>query len=52
MEKIYTVDEILKAVDDLQRIKNTKTVKTNNDPKNDNLDIPANTLKLIEEAER
>tara|TARA_E500000178_G_C16812254_1_gene657493 strand:- start:607 stop:774 length:168 start_codon:yes stop_codon:yes gene_type:complete len=52
MEKIYTVDEILKAVDDLQRIKKIKTVKTNTDPKNYNLNIPVNTLKLIEEAEK
>ena len=27
MEKIYTVDEILKAVDDLQRIKKSKLLK-------------------------
>ena len=51
MEAIYTIEEILKAVDDLQHIKKTKTAKVNTDPKNNNLNIPSNTLKLIEEAE-
>ena len=54
MEDNYSIDEILSAVDDLQNISKDK------DKKNlkktliefDNSNIPKNTLKLIEEAEK
>ena len=46
--------EILDAVQDLHGIKNEKVTKANNDLiiRKDNSDIPPNTLKLIEEAEK
>lgn len=54
MEDNYSIDEILSAVDDLQNLKRNKTKKVSNDTKakTDNSDIPKNTLKLIEEAEK
>ena len=54
MEENYSIDEILTAVDDLQNLKRNKTRKVSNDSnaKTDNTDIPKNTLKLIEEAEK
>ena len=50
----YSIDEILSAVNDLQNLKKEKTNKSSNFPntKFDNSDIPKNTLKLIEEAEK
>ena len=54
MEDNYSIDEILSAVDDLQNFKRNKTKKVSSvsNAKNDNSDIPKNTLKLIEEAEK
>ena len=54
MEDNYSIDEILSAVDDLQNLKSNKTKKVSNDlnTKTDNSNIPKNTLKLIEEAEK
>ena len=54
MEENYSIDEILSAVDDLQNLKRNKTKNVSNVPnaKTDNSDIPKNTLKLIEEAEK
>ena len=54
MEDDYSINEILSAVDDLQNLKSKKTKKVSNDTnaKTDNSDIPKNTLKLIEEAEK
>tara|TARA_B100000886_G_scaffold321551_1_gene263849 strand:+ start:521 stop:694 length:174 start_codon:yes stop_codon:yes gene_type:complete len=54
MEDNYSIDEILSAVNDLQNFKKNKTKKISNfsNSKPDNFDIPNNTLKLIEEAER
>ena len=54
MEENYSIDEILSAVDDLRNLKRNKTKKVSNDlnAKTDNTDIPKNTLKLIEEAEK
>ena len=54
MEKKYNIKEILDAVQDLQDIKNETITKAKNDLfiKKDNSDIPPNTLKLIEEAEK
>ena len=54
MEQIYSIEEILNAVNDLQ--KKTKKNDTNNleikRKKNNSLEIPQNTLRLIEEAEK
>ena len=54
MEENYSIDEILSAVDDLRNLKRNKTKKVSNDSnaKTDYSDIPKNTLKLIEEAEK
>ena len=54
MEDNYSIDEILSAVDDLQNLKRNKTKKVSSvsNVKTDNPDIPKNTLKLIEEAEK
>ena len=54
MEDNYSIDEILSAVNDLQNIKKEKNNKFSNAPhsKFNNSDIPKNTLKLIEEAEK
>ena len=54
MEDNYSIDEILLAVDDLQNINRNKIKKGSNvsNSKSDNLSIPKNTLKLIEEAEK
>ena len=54
MEDNYSIDEILSAVDDLQNFKSNKTKKVSNfsNAKTDYSDIPKNTLKLIEEAEK
>ncbi len=53
MESNYSVEEILSAIDDLQKIKKEKKIiSVKNAPKNDDSIIPKNTLKLIEEAEK
>ena len=53
MENNYSVDEILSAVDDLQKIKRKKKIiSIKKITKLDSLSIPKNTLKLIEEAEK
>ena len=54
MEDNYSIDEILSAVYDLQNFERDKTNKVSNvsNAKTDNSDIPKNTLKLIEEAEK
>ena len=54
MEDNYSIDEILSAVDDLQNINNNKNKKISKEPliKSDTSNIPKNTLRLIEEAER
>ena len=52
MESNYSVEEILSAIDDLQKIKKEKKIiSVKNTPKNDDSIIPKNTLKLIEEAD-
>ena len=54
MEKKYSIDEILNAVNDLQYIEKSKkniSLKTNQLIQNKS-DIPIKTLKLIEEAEK
>ncbi len=54
MKEQYSIEEILKAVGDLQSLR--KVEKPNNNKKKDTKivaksDIPANTLRLIQEAE-
>ena len=52
MENSYSVEEILSAIDDLQKIKKVKkTISVKNTPETNNSSIPKDTLKLIEEAE-
>ena len=54
MEDNYSIDEILLAVDDLQNISKDKDKKNLKETsiKFDNSNIPKNTLRLIEEAEK
>ena len=54
MEDNYSIDEILSAVDDLQNINKDKYKKNIKETsiKFDNSNIPKNTLRLIEEAEK
>ena len=54
MEDNYSIDEILSAVNDLQNINNPKSKKISKEPSNksDTSNIPKNTLRLIEEAEK
>ena len=54
MEDNYSIDEILSAVDELQNLKRNKTknVSSVSNAKTEHYDIPKNTLKLIEEAEK
>ncbi len=54
MEDNYSIDEILSAVNDLQKISKNKNKKILKEPsaKFDNSNIPVNTLRLIEEAEK
>jgi hypothetical protein len=54
MEKTYSIEEILSAVNDLQ-IKKSERKKENSEFKKIKTDysiVPKNTLKLIEEAEK
>ena len=54
MSQIYTIDEILLAVDEIQNKKKVKTSFSSKKidlKKKDYSEIPKNTLKLIEEAE-
>ena len=54
MEKKYSVEEILSAVQDLNNLKKNTSKIALKKPKKinvDNSDIPPSTLKLIEEAE-
>ena len=54
MNDNYSIDEILSAVNDLQKItknKNKKILKELS-TKFDNSNIPKSTLRLIEEAEK
>ena len=54
MEDNYSIDEILSAVDDLQNLNKNKIKKDSkvSNSKFDNSNIPKNTLRLIEEAEK
>ena len=54
MDKNYSIDEIINAVNELQNMKKPKkNIINKKDPnKKDYFEIPKNTLKLIEEAEK
>tara|TARA_B100001175_G_C19178762_1_gene481051 strand:- start:223 stop:417 length:195 start_codon:yes stop_codon:yes gene_type:complete len=55
MKDQYSINEILNAINDLQGLKRKKklnTVAMNKPITKKNLEIPSNTLKLIEEAEK
>ncbi len=54
MKEKYSIDEILSAVSDLQNIKKEKNNISSKilASKSDDSNIPKNTLKLIEEAEK
>ena len=56
MKEQYSINEILSAIDDLQNLKKEKKIDAivinKPVPKNRSDDIPLNTLKLIEEAEK
>jgi hypothetical protein len=55
MEQNYSIEEILTAVNDLQSKKNKRKIITSInrvfEKKNTN-DVPVNTLKIIEQAEK
>ena len=53
MKNNYSVDEILKAIDEIQNIKKErKKIPNKKSTKIDTSNIPKDTLKLIEEAEK
>ena len=54
MDQNYSINEILDAVEELRGKKGTKPAKNVIDKieNNDNSNIPKNTLRLIEEAEK
>ena len=53
MKDLYSIDDILSAVNELEDKKTKKVKIVNNKPyKKQKDDIPQNTLKLIEEAEK
>ena len=53
MENNFSIEEILNAVDDLQKIKKEKKIiSTKDTPDTESSIIPKDTLKLIEEAEK
>ena len=55
MKENYSIDEILKAVDELSNLKKEKNINkiiTSQAANKKKVDIPANTLRLIEEAEK
>ena len=50
MEEKYSINEILNAVNEINEVKVNTQIKPNK--RIDNSDIPANILKLIEQAEK
>ncbi len=54
MDKNYSIDEIINAVNELQDMKKPKKniINKKDSNKKDYFEIPKNTLKLIEEAEK
>jgi|TARA_B100001093_G_scaffold482041_1_gene513317 hypothetical protein len=53
MKESFTINEILSAVDDIQKKKKVKKSENfkSNPVQKDFTEVPKNTLKLIEEAE-
>ena len=54
MERSFTIDEILSAVDEIQNKKKEIRNLTTRENSNENIysTVPKNTLKIIEEAEK
>ena len=55
MKEQYSINEILNAIDDLQNLKKEKKIDRiviNKPIQKKKSDIPSNTLRLIEEAEK
>ena len=55
MKEQYSINEILNAIDELQNLKKERMIDTiviNKPIPKKKSDIPSNTLKLIEEAEK
>ena len=53
MKEYYNINEILTAINELQNRANKKVLsKENKTPVSKKNDIPSNTLKLIEQAEK
>ena len=54
MEENFSIEEILSAVNEIQKKKKEKKIETikNDSIKKDFSAVPKNTLKLIEEAEK
>ena len=55
MKEKYSIEEILDAIDEIQNIKkkmNSNTDLIDKPPSQKKTNIPINTLKLIEEAEK
>ena len=54
IEQIYSIDEILSAVDEIQNKKKVKKNKVFPNPSfnKDYSEVPKHTLRLIEEAEK
>ena len=52
MKEKYSIDDILEAVQEIEKKDEKNYGKKDNDKNKDEIDIPINTLKLIEEAEK
>ena len=54
MENKYSIEEILRAIDDLQKLRKVKIPLDfkKEEIVNENSNIPQNTLRIIEEAEK
>tara|TARA_B100000575_G_C22479459_1_gene317839 strand:+ start:120 stop:293 length:174 start_codon:yes stop_codon:yes gene_type:complete len=54
MENKYSIEEILRAIDDLQKLRKVKNRLDfrKEEIVNENSSIPQNTLRIIEEAEK
>ena len=54
MENKYSIEEILRAIDDLQKLRKVKNPSNfkKKEIVDENSNIPKNTLKIIEEAEK
>ena len=54
MQKNYSIEEILSAIEDLHstKVEKTKSIKNKDIIKQNFSEIPRDTLKIIEEAEK